>query len=52
MKQAPQIETTGCSRWEKISMSVITLLGALLVFGFAVVGLVGFLGWRSRMRTG
>jgi hypothetical protein len=32
-------------------MSVITFLGVLLAFGFFVVGLVGFLGWRSRMRT-
>ena len=32
-------------------MSVITVLGALLGLGFVVVGLVGFLGWRARMRT-
>ena len=31
-------------------MSVTSLLAALLAFGFVVVGLVGFLGWRARMR--
>ena len=31
-------------------MSVISFLGTLLTLGFVVVGLVGFLGWRARMR--
>ena len=31
-------------------MSVISVLLAVLGLGFAAVGLVGFLGWRARMR--
>jgi hypothetical protein len=27
-------------------------LGAVLILGFTAVGLVGFLGWRRRMRDG
>lgn len=33
-------------------MSVVSVLGALLILGFIAVGLVGFLGWRRRMREG
>jgi hypothetical protein len=32
-------------------MSVLSVFGAVLALGFVVVGLVGFLGWRERMRT-
>ena len=31
-------------------MSVLLILVAVLILGFTAVGLVGFLGWRQRMR--
>lgn len=31
-------------------MSVVTALSLALVIGFVATGLVGFLGWRQRMR--
>ena len=31
-------------------MSVVTALSLLLFVGFVATGLVGFLGWRQRMR--
>ena len=31
-------------------MSIVEALGHALAFGFVAVGLVGFIGWRSRMR--
>ena len=33
-------------------MSVVTALSLVLVVGFVATGLVGFLGWRERMREG
>jgi hypothetical protein len=33
-------------------MSVVTALTVALVVGFLATGLVGFLGWRKRMREG
>ena len=33
-------------------MSVVTALSLVLVVGFLATGLVGFLGWRQRMREG
>jgi hypothetical protein len=33
-------------------MSVVTALSLVLVVGFFAAGLVGFLGWRQRMREG
>ena len=33
-------------------MSVVTALSLVLVVGFAATGVVGFLGWRQRMRDG
>ncbi len=33
-------------------MSVVTALSIVLVVGFVATGLVGFLGWRQRMREG
>jgi hypothetical protein len=33
-------------------MSVETALSAILLVGFLATGLVGFLGWRQRMREG
>jgi hypothetical protein len=33
-------------------MSVVTALSFVLFVGFAVTGVVGFLGWRQRMREG
>lgn len=33
-------------------MSLITALTVALCAGFVVTGLVGFLGWRQRMREG
>jgi hypothetical protein len=33
-------------------MSVITALSLVLVVGFLATGLVGFFGWRQRMRDG
>jgi hypothetical protein len=33
-------------------MSVVTALSFVLVVGFAATGLVGFFGWRKRMREG
>jgi hypothetical protein len=33
-------------------MSVATALSFVLVVGFLATGLVGFLGWRKRMREG
>ena len=33
-------------------MSVIAALGFVLVAGFVVTGLVGFFGWRQRLREG
>ena len=31
-------------------MSIAEVLGLALAFGFVAVSLVGFIGWRSRMR--
>ena len=33
-------------------MSVVTVLSLVLSVGFVATGLVGFLGWRQRMREG
>jgi hypothetical protein len=33
-------------------MSVVTALSFVLFVGFFATGLVGFLGWRRRMREG
>ena len=33
-------------------MSVLTALSLVLFVGFVATGLVGFLGWRQRMREG
>lgn len=33
-------------------MSVVTALSVVLCVGFVATGLVGFLGWRQRMRDG
>ena len=33
-------------------MSVVSALGLVLLVGFVATGLVGFLGWRQRMREG
>jgi hypothetical protein len=33
-------------------MSVVTALSSVLVVGFIATGLVGFFGWRQRMREG
>ena len=33
-------------------MSVVTALSFVLVVGFIATGLVGFFGWRKRMREG
>jgi hypothetical protein len=33
-------------------MSVVTALSLALVVGLFVTGLVGFVGWRQRMREG
>jgi hypothetical protein len=33
-------------------MSVVTALSLLLFVGFVATALVGFLGWRQRMREG
>lgn len=33
-------------------MSVVTALSLVLLVGFVATGLVGFLGWRQRMREG
>jgi hypothetical protein len=33
-------------------MSVVTALSFVLIAGFVAIGLVGFLGWRQRMRGG
>ena len=33
-------------------MSVETALSAILLVGFVATGVVGFLGWRQRMRAG
>ena len=33
-------------------MSVVMILTVMLVIGFVVTGLVGFLGWRERMHEG
>jgi hypothetical protein len=33
-------------------VSVVLVLGLALAVGFTAVGLVGFLGWRRRMRDG
>jgi hypothetical protein len=33
-------------------MSVVTALILVLFVGFVATGLVGFLGWRQRMREG
>ena len=33
-------------------MSVLTALSLVLLVGFVATGLVGFLGWRQRMREG
>jgi hypothetical protein len=31
-------------------MSAVTALGLVLIVGFVATGLVGFFGWRQRMR--
>ena len=33
-------------------MSVVTALSLVLLVSFVATGLVGFLGWRQRMREG
>jgi len=33
-------------------MSVVAALSVVLLVGFVATGLVGFLGWRRRMREG
>jgi hypothetical protein len=33
-------------------MSVVTTLSVVLLVGLIATGLVGFLGWRQRMREG
>ena len=33
-------------------MSVVTALSLVLFVGFVATGVVGFLGWRQRMREG
>lgn len=33
-------------------MSAVTAFSLVLVVGFLATGLVGFLGWRQRMREG
>jgi hypothetical protein len=33
-------------------MSILTALSLVLFVGFVATGLVGFLGWRQRMRQG
>lgn len=33
-------------------MSAVTALSLVLFFGFVATGLVGFFGWRQRMREG
>ena len=33
-------------------MSVVTALSFVLIAGFVATGLVGFFGWRQRMREG
>ena len=33
-------------------MSVVTALSVVLFVGFVATGLVGFVGWRQRMREG
>lgn len=33
-------------------MSVVTALSFMLIAGFVATGLVGFFGWRQRMREG
>ena len=33
-------------------MSLVTALSLMLFAGFVATGLVGFLGWRQRMREG
>ena len=33
-------------------MSLVTALSLMLFVGFVATGLVGFLGWRQRMREG
>jgi len=33
-------------------MSVSAFFGAVLALGFMAVGMIGFLGWRARMRQG
>ena len=33
-------------------MSVVMALSLVLLFGFVATGLVGFHGWRQRMREG
>ena len=33
-------------------MSVVTALSLVLFVGFVATGVVGFLGWRQRMRDG
>jgi len=33
-------------------MSVVSVLSLVLLVGFVVTGLAGFLGWRQRMREG
>lgn len=33
-------------------MSIVTALSLVLFVGFIATGLVGFLGWRQRMREG
>lgn len=33
-------------------MSLVSALGLVLFVGFVVTGLIGFAGWRQRMRGG
>ncbi len=33
-------------------MSLVSALGAVLFVGFAATALLGFVGWRQRMREG
>ena len=37
---------------KELSVSVVTALTLVLFVGFVVTGLIGFLGWRQRMREG
>ena len=37
---------------EDCAMSAVTALSLVLIVGFVATGLVGFFGWRQRMREG